>query len=338
MLPLYITLAVFAIVLAITGLKVVQQAEVIVVERLGRYHRTLQPGITFIIPLVDKPRRMTWRVNVQSIKGATMIQETVSRRVDIREQVFDFPKQSVITADNVVIEINGLLYYQITDPKRAVYEVANLPNAIEKLAQTTLRNIIGDLGLDQTLSSRDDINTKMRAVLDEATDKWGVKVNRVEIQDIDPPGTVRDAMEMQMRAERERRATILTAEGFKTSKILRAEGERDAAIAEGEGQRQASILRAEGEAESLRLVAEALLDGKMNPSQYLIAVKYLNTLGQIGGSENAGDKTVFMPFEASGVLGSIGSLKEMFVASGDSGESRPGGPVMPPRPPKPPRS
>lgn len=338
MLPLYITLAVFAVVLAITGLKVVQQAEVIVIERLGRYHRTLQPGITFIIPLVDKPRRMTWRVNVQSMKGATLIQETVSRRVDIREQVFDFPKQSVITADNVVIEINGLLYYQITDPKRAVYEVANLPNAIEKLAQTTLRNIIGDLGLDQTLSSRDDINTKMRAVLDEATDKWGVKVNRVEIQDIDPPGTVRDAMEMQMRAERERRATILTAEGFKTSKILRAEGERDAAIAEGEGQRQSSILRAEGEAESLRLVSEALLDGNMNPSQYLIAVKYLNTLGQIGGSENSGDKTVFMPFEASGVLGSIGSLKEMFIATGDSGSSRPGGPVAPPRPPKPPRS
>lgn len=334
MLPLYITLAVFAIVLAITGLKVVQQAEVIVIERLGRYHRTLQPGIAFIIPLVDKPRRMTWRVNVQSMKGATMIQETVSRRVDIREQVFDFPKQSVITADNVVIEINGLLYYQVTDPKRAVYEVANLPNAIEKLAQTTLRNIIGDLGLDQTLSSRDDINTKMRAVLDEATDKWGVKVNRVEIQDIDPPSTVREAMEMQMKAERERRATILTAEGFKTSKILRAEGERDAAIAEGEGQRQSSILRAEGEAESLRLVSEALLDGKMNPSQYLIAVKYLNTLAQIGASENAGDKTVFMPFEASGVLGSIGSLKEMFVASGDSGSSRPGGPVPPPRPPK----
>jgi regulator of protease activity HflC (stomatin/prohibitin superfamily) len=338
MLPLYITLAVFAVVFAVTGLKVVQQAEVIVIERLGRYHRTLQPGITFIIPLVDKPRRMTWRVNMQTSKGSTIIQETISARVDIREQVFDFPKQSVITADNVVIEINGLLYYQITDPKRAVYEVANLPNAIEKLAQTTLRNIIGDLGLDQSLSSRDDINTKMRAVLDEATDKWGVKVNRVEIQDIDPPSTVREAMELQMKAERERRATILTAEGFKTSKVLRAEGERDAAIAEGEGQRQSSILRAEGEAESLRLVSEALLDGNMNPSQYLIAVKYLNTLGQIGRSENAGDKTVFMPFEASGVLGSIGSLKEMFVASGDGGSSRPDGPVPPPRPPKLPRS
>ena len=338
MTPLLITLAVFAVVYAIFGLKVVQQAEVIVVERLRRYHRTLQPGINFIIPLVDKPRRITWRVAVAGPKGTSVMRETVSSRVDLREQVFDFPKQSVITADNVVIEINGLLYYQITDPKRAVYEVANLPNAIEKLAQTTLRNIIGDLGLDQTLSSRDDINLKMRSVLDEATDKWGVKVNRVEIQDIDPPVTVRDAMEMQMKAERERRATILEAEGFKKAKILRAEGERDAAIAEGEGDRRSNILRAEGEAESLRLVAEALLDGKMNPSQYLIAVKYLTTLGEIGGSENRGDKTVFLPFEASAALGSVGSLKEMFAAVGDAGGSASGGSTNLPRPPKPPKS
>lgn len=334
MTPLLITLAVFAVVFAIFGLKVVQQAEVIVVERLGRYHRTLQPGINFIIPLVDKPRRITWRVTVAGVKGL-VLRETVSARVDLREQVFDFPKQSVITADNVVIEINGLLYYQITDPKRAVYEVANLPNAIEKLAQTTLRNIIGDLGLDQTLSSRDDINLKMRAVLDEATDKWGVKVNRVEIQDIDPPATVRDAMEMQMKAERERRATILEAEGFKTAKILRAEGERDAAIAEGEGERQSNILRAEGEAQSLRLVADALLDGNMNPSQYLIAVKYLTTLGEIGASENSGDKTVFLPYEASAALGSVGSLKEMFLSVGDSGDSSSGSSRLP-KPPKPP--
>ncbi|MAW61669.1 MAG: hypothetical protein CMJ94_12680 [Planctomycetes bacterium] len=333
MTPILVGLAVFAVVFASFGLKVVQQAEVMVVERLGRYHRTLQPGINFIVPLVDKARRITWRVPVTGAKGNIVIRETVSPRVDLREQVFDFPKQSVITADNVVIEINGLLYYQITDPKRAVYEVANLPNAIEKLAQTTLRNIIGDLGLDQTLSSRDDINLKMRAVLDEATDKWGVKVNRVEIQDIDPPVTVRDAMEMQMKAERERRATILEAEGFKKAKILRAEGERDAAIAEGEGDRQSNILRAEGEAESLRLVSEALLDGNMNPSQYLIAVKYLTTLGQIGGSENAGDKTVFMPFEASAALGSVGSLKEMFLAAGDGNSASAS---RGPRPPKPP--
>ncbi|MCH2101299.1 MAG: paraslipin [Planctomycetes bacterium] len=336
MIQLLITLVVFAVVFATFGIKVVQQAEVVVVERLGRYFRTLQPGINFIIPLVDKPRRMTWRVTASGAKRVPVLRETVSARVDLREQVFDFPKQSVITADNVVIEINGLLYYQITDPKRAVYEVANLPNAIEKLAQTTLRNIIGDLGLDQTLSSRDDINLKMRSVLDEATDKWGVKVNRVEIQDIDPPITVRDAMEMQMKAERERRATILEAEGFKRAKILRAEGERDAAIAEGEGERQSNILRAEGEAQSLNLVAESLLDGNMNPSQYLIAVKYLSTLGEIGGSENRGDKTVFLPFEATAALGSVGTLKEMFVAAGDGNSA--GGTSGLPRPPKPPSS
>lgn len=352
MLYVFLTIAGFAVLFVAYGLKVVQQAEVMVIERLGKYARTLQPGINFIMPLVDRPRRITWRVAVSSVKGTTVMRETNSTRVDLREQVFDFPKQSVITADNVVIEINGLLYYQITDPKRAVYEVANLPNAIEKLAQTTLRNIIGDLGLDQTLTSRDDINLKMRAVLDEATDKWGVKVNRVEVQDIDPPVTVREAMEMQMKAERERRATILEAEGFKTSKILRAEGERDAAIAMGEGDRQSNILRAEGESQSLRLVAESLLDQNLDPAQYLIAVKYLESLKVIGTSENRGDKTVFLPFEASSLLGSLGGLREIFadvpgrpggqpVRGGQSGPGRKpssdslsGGPPRPPRPPR----
>ncbi len=313
MLPFVISLVLFVIVVAILGLKIVHQAEVMVIERLGKYHGVLQPGINLIFPLIDRPRAIMWRTVVTSMKGHNIIQESHSRRVDIREQVFDFPKQSVITSDNVVIEINGLLYYQITDPKRAVYEVANLPNAIEKLAQTTLRNIIGDLGLDQTLTSRDDINMQMRAVLDEATDKWGVKVNRVEIQDIDPPHTVREAMEMQMKAERERRAVILEAEGIKRSKVLRAEGERDAAIAEGEGDRRSNILRAEGESQSISLVAEALRGENINPSQYLIAVKYLSTLNEIGGSSNRGDKTVFLPFEATGVLSSLGGIREMFA-------------------------
>ncbi len=212
-------------------------------------------------------------------------------------------------------EINGLLYYQITDPRRAVYEVKNLPNAIEKLAQTTLRNIIGELALDATLSSRDEINGKMRTVLDDATDKWGVKVNRVEIQDIDPPVTVREAMEMQMRAERERRATILEAEGIKQSKILRAEGERGSLIAEAEGERQSRILKAQGEAESIAVVAAALEREQMNPADYLIAMKYLGTLSEIGVG-SGGDKTVFLPFESSAALGSLGSLREMFKGNG----------------------
>jgi regulator of protease activity HflC (stomatin/prohibitin superfamily) len=328
MLYLVGTFVVFAIVLAVFGLKVVHQAEVVVVERLGKYNRTLQPGINFIFPLVDRPRAIAWRSIVTNLKGANIVKEEHTSRVDLREQVFDFPKQSVITSDNVVIEINGLLYYQITDPKRAVYEVANLPNAIEKLAQTTLRNIIGDLGLDQTLSSRDDINTQMRAVLDEATDKWGVKVNRVEIQDIDPPHTVREAMEMQMKAERERRAVILEAEGIKRSQVLRAEGHRDADIARGEGDRQSNILRAEGESKSLQLVADALRGENLDPSQYLIATKYLTTLGEIGGSESRADKTIFVPYEATGVMSSVGMLKEMFTATGG-----PSGAITPPKPP-----
>jgi len=300
---------------AALGLKIVNQAEVMVIERLGKFLRTLNPGLNLIIPFVDKPRPILWRTRVSGMKGKDVIREKHSSTVDLREQVFDFPKQSVITADNVVIEINGLLYYQVTDPRRAVYEVNNLPNAIEKLAQTTLRNIIGELALDATLTSRDEINGKMRTVLDEATDKWGVKVNRVEVQDIDPPVTVREAMEMQMRAERERRATILEAEGIKASKILRAEGERGSLIATAEGDRQSRILRAEGEAESIALVASALDREQMNPADYLIAMKYLGTLSDIGVAEG-GDKTVFLPYEASAALGSLGGLREMFKGGG----------------------
>lgn len=315
----YVVIAFVVLILvgAALGLKIVNQAEVMLIERLGKFLRILNPGLNLILPFIDKPRPILWRTRVTDMKGRDVIREQHSKTVDLREHVFDFPKQSVITADNVVIEINGLLYYQITDPRRAVYEVANLPNAIEKLAQTTLRNIIGEMALDATLSSRDEINGKMRAVLDEATDKWGVKVNRVEVQDIDPPVTVREAMEMQMRAERERRATILEAEGVKTSKVLRAEGERGALIATAEGDRQSRILRAEGEAQSIALVASALEREQMNPADYLIAMKYLGTLSDIGLAKD-GDKTVFLPYEASALLGSLGGLREMFKSGGAS--------------------
>ncbi|MAE47151.1 MAG: hypothetical protein CMJ86_09700 [Planctomycetes bacterium] len=314
---LYVVIAFVTVVLvgAALGLKIINQSQAMVVERLGKYLRILDPGLNLIFPLIDKPRSILWRTRVTNLKGIDIVREQHSRTVDMREQVFDFPKQSVITADNVVIEINGLLYYQVTDPRRAVYEVNNLPNAIEKLAQTTLRNIIGELALDATLTSRDEINGKMRTVLDDATDKWGVKVNRVEVQDIDPPVTVREAMEMQMRAERERRAAILEAEGVKQSKILRAEGERGALIAEAEGARQGRILRAEGEAESLAVVSGALEREQMNPADYLIAMKYLSTLSEIGVG-SGGDKTVFLPFESSAALGSLGSLREMFKGGG----------------------
>ncbi len=324
---MYILLGLVALVvlLALRGLKIIRQAELMIVERLGKYHRTLQPGINIIWPFIDRPRQISWRMRVQSARG-TLTRTINANTVDLREQVFDFPEQSVITADNVVIEVNGLLYYQITDARRAVYEVANLPMAIEKLAQTTLRNIIGEMELDTTLSSRDEINSKMRTVLDDATDKWGVKVNRVELQDISPPTTVVEAMEKQMKAERERRAVILEAEGVKASQVLRAQGERDAQIAVAEGDRRSRILRAEGEAQGLEVVRQALEGMDANAAQYQIARTYLETLSEIGSS-GRGDKTVFLPFESANILGSLGSIREL-LGNVPSAE----GPTPPPIP------
>ncbi len=238
----------------------------------------------------------------------------------MRENVYDFPKQNVITRDNVVTEINALIYFQIIDPLKSVYEIGNLPNAIEKLTQTTLRNVVGEMDLDQCLSSRDTINAKLRAILDDATNKWGVKVNRVELQDINPPLAIRDAMEKQMRAERTRRATILEAEGEKGSQILTAEGQRESDIQRAEGQKQSAILEAEGqaqarirvaqaEAEAIRLVSEAVKGYAGDPVQYLIAQRYLETLSVM--TSGTGTKTVFLPFEATGVLSSLGGIKEL---------------------------
>src|SRR2546425_4151659 len=212
------------LILVSRGIRVVQQAQTIVIERLGRYHRTLHSGINLILPILDKPRAIDWRFTQVTPAGEMFVRRYKTDKIDLREAVYDFPRQSVITKDNVQTEINALIYYQVTDPVRAVYEIANLPDAIEKLTQTTLRNVIGEMDLDQTLGSRDVINSKLRAILDEATNKWGVKVNRVELQDISPPRDIKDAMEKQMRAERDRRATILTAEADKQSKILEAEG------------------------------------------------------------------------------------------------------------------
>lgn len=324
-----VALVLLVILLAIKGLKIVRQAEVVIVERLGRFHKILLPGINILWPFVDRPRQIAWRMRVDTPRGP-VTRAINSSSVDLREQVFDFPEQSVITADNVVIEVNGLLYYQITDAKRAVYEVANLPMAIEKLAQTTLRNIIGEMELDTTLSSRDEINSKMRQVLDEATDKWGVKVNRVELQDISPPQSVQAAMEKQMRAERERRAVILEAEGEKQSQILKAEGHRASAIAMAEGDRQSRILRAEGEAQGLTIVRQSFEGLNADPAQYQVALSYLDTLGSLAAN-NKGDKTVFMPFESANLLSGIGGLRELL-----GGKGGPGASSMAPPPPPPP--
>ena len=313
-------IALVVIVFAVQGLKIIRQGETKVIERLGRYHSTLSSGINIIWPILDRPRKVYTRYVVTRMNGATQTLIRMSDVIDLREQVYDFPEQSVITKDNVTTSINALLYFQITDPFKSVYEIENLPNAIEKLTQTTLRNIIGELELDETLTSRDTINSRLREVLDEATNKWGVKVNRVELQDITPPESVRRAMEQQMQAERERCAKILKAEGDKTSKILYSEGEKEAQINQAKAQKESQILMAQGEAEAkilqakaeaeaIEKLAEAIKGTSSDPASYQIALKYIETLKEMtSGKDN---KTVYIPYEATSLLGSLGGIKEI---------------------------
>ena len=299
-----IVFLVVVIILAAVVLKktivIIPQSETKIIERLGKYYSTLQPGINIIIPFIDKAKEM-----VALYRGRYVFTNTI----DLREQVYDFDRQNVITKDNIQMEINALLYFQIVDPFKSVYEINNLPNAIEKLTQTTLRNIIGELELDETLTSRDTINTKLREVLDDATDKWGVKVNRVELQDITPPASVLQAMEKQMQAERNKRAAILTSEGEKQSLILKSEGEKQSAILQAEGLAQARIRKAEAEAIAIDKITEAV--GKStNPANYLLAQKYIQALQDIASGQ--GTKTVYLPYEASNMMGAIGGIKDLF--------------------------
>jgi len=317
-------LAVFVVLFVAKGLVIVQQAETSVIERLGKFNRILDSGINIIWPIIDQPRQIAWRITQTDNQNRKVHLIRNSSRIDLREQVFDFPRQNVITRDNVNIEIDALLYFQITDPVKMVYEIANLPLAIEKLTQTTLRNVIGEMDLDESLTSRDTINGKLRSILDEATDKWGVKINRVELQDITPPKEIQETMEKQMRAERDRRATILVAEGDKRSRILEAEGQREAEVNKAEGEKQAAILRAEGEARAVQMMAEAeaaaiqriaqAVGGGVDPTKYLIAVKYVETLKHMVSGE--GNKVVYMPYEATAILGSIGGIRDIFEKAG----------------------
>ena len=313
-------LIIAAAIFVAKGVVIVQQAEVVIVERLGKYDRTLESGLNYIIPILEAPRGIAWKVTQRGLDGTTYSYIKERSKIDLRESVYDFPRQTVITKDNVSISINALLYFQIIDPKSAVYEIQNLPDAIEKLTQTTLRNLVGQLDLDETLVSRDKINNELRAILDEATNKWGVKVNRVELQDIIPPSDIQSAMEKQMKAERDRRAAILEAEGQKKSAILKAEGQKEAAINQAEGEKQAAILKAEGivqarvieadaEKEAISRIIAALAD-KGKPDQYLVAMKYLETMQTITSGEN--NKIVYMPYEATGILSSVDGIKEMF--------------------------
>ena len=306
-----IAIVILALIVVKKSLVIIPQSETKIIERLGKYYATLQPGINVIIPFIDRAKEIITLVHGRYV---------YSNSIDLREQVYDFDKQNVITKDNIQMKINALLYFQIVDPFKAVYEINNLPNAIEKLTQTTLRNIIGELELDQTLTSRDTINTKLRAVLDDATNKWGIKVNRVELQDITPPESVLQAMEKQMQAERNKRATILTSEGEKQALILQSEGEKTSTINRAEAVKQQEILQAEGEAQArirkaeaeaiaIRQITEAVGDSS-NPANYLLAQKYIQMLEEMAHNEQT--KTVYLPYEATNLMGSIGGIKELF--------------------------
>src|SRR5689334_12198426 len=281
MAALIVLLVVAALVLVTLArtIRIVPQARAGVVERLGRYSRTLTPGLTIVVPFVDRIRDM----------------------VDLREQVVSFQPQPVITEDNLVVNIDTVIYFQVTDPKAATYEIANYIQGIEQLTVTTLRNVIGGLDLEATLTSRDQINGQLRGVLDEATGKWGIRVNRVELKAIDPPDTIKDAMQKQLRADRDKRAAILTAEGVKQSQILTAEGEKQSAILRAEGQRQAAILKAEGEAKAIGTVFEAIHKGDADPK--LLAYQYLQVLPQIAQGES--NKVWIIPSEVTQALGQL---------------------------------
>ncbi len=298
----------------------VRQAEAIVIEKLGRYDRTLLPGIHFVIPFMETPRSVLWTYLQQTDDGKRYYRYMRNTyRIDLREAVYDFPKQNVITKDNVTMEINALLYYQITDPKAAVYEVSNLSEAIEKLTQTTLRDVIGSMELDETLASRSQVNERLRLILDVATDKWGVKVNRVELQELNPPADIRHAMEKQMRAERDRRAIILESEGTKRAAILEAEGVKESRVLRAQGDAESEFRRAEGAAKARLLIAEAETKAiKMiqtavpnaDPMPYMIATQYIKTLPKM--MEGKDDKLILVPYEASSLMGSLASIKKVF--------------------------
>jgi regulator of protease activity HflC (stomatin/prohibitin superfamily) len=289
---------VFVLVVAARTIRIIPQAKAGVVERLGRYSRTLEPGLAIVTPFIDRVRPL----------------------VDLREQVVNFAPQSVITEDNVVVGIETVLYFTITDPKSATYEIANPLQGIEQLTVTTLRNVIGSLTLEATLTARENVNTELRVVLDEATGKWGIRINRVEIKSVDPPADIRTAMEKQMRAERDRRAAILTAEGEKQAQILTAEGEKQAAVLKAEGSRTAAILRAEGEAKAIDTVFRAIHEGRPDPE--LLSYQYLQMLPQL--AQGDANKVFVIPSEFASALGGIG---EAF--------SRHGAPPPPPPAPAP---
>src|SRR6059058_1413740 len=317
------------LVIAVKTIKIVPQATVMLVERLGRFNRVAASGLNILVPFLDKPRGVYWTNTRPGMAS-----------IDLREQYLDLPPQPVITRDNVTIHVDSVVYWQVTDPVKAVYEMNDLVGGIVQLTITGMRAVMGDMDLDHTLSQRDQINAKLRIGLDEATDKWGVKVTRVDVKNINPPEDVRVTMEKQMTAERTRRALVLQAEGDKQAAITRAEGERQAAITRAEGEKQSAILAAEGaaqarlrnaeaEAEAIAQVARVMLDHG-NPAQYLITQRYIESLKEMSLGQNS--KVVFMPVETSAMLSSIGAVKEMFAETGE--KRRDGEQQLPPGRPR----
>jgi regulator of protease activity HflC (stomatin/prohibitin superfamily) len=310
---LVVLLVIAFFVLLVLGrtIRIIPQARASVVERLGRYSRTLEPGLAVVVPFVDRVRPL----------------------IDLREQVVSFPPQPVITEDNLVVQIDSVIYYQVTDPKAASYEIANFIQAIEQLTVTTLRNVIGGMTLEQTLTSRDSINSELRIVLDEATGKWGIRVNRVELKAVDPPPSIQEAMEKQMRAERDRRAAILQAEGIKQSQILTAEGEKQSSILRAEGQRESQQLYAEGQAKAIETVFNAIHAGDPDPK--LLAYQYLQMLPQI--AQGDANKVWIIPSEITQALGNLGPMVENVARSAQrpgagAGPSDGAPPAVPPPP------
>jgi regulator of protease activity HflC (stomatin/prohibitin superfamily) len=311
------SLAIFITILTVKGIRIVPEQSVMMIERLGKFSRPLHPGLNIIIPVIDSPRAVLWRSTHKDQSGSKIHVVHAVTNLDLREQVYDFPAQQVITCDNVGIRVDAVVYFQVVDPKKATYEIANLPTALETLTQTTLRNVIGDMELDQTLSSRDAINTSLVTTIDQAANGWGVKVNRVEVQDIEPPADVTASMEQVMKAERERRARITEAEGIKTAAVLKAEGERDARIAEAEGERQAQIAEAKGRAEAIREIAEAkkkeleLLAERLGAdlSSYLVALRYMESVDKMAENQNV----VWMPHSAGDLSSYLGGFKHMLA-------------------------
>ena len=304
-------LGVAALFTLTSSIKIIGQAEVMVIERFGRFNRVGRSGFNLLIPFIDRPRTIDVRVFDTDVNGVKRITAGSTARIDLREQVLNFPTQPVITKDNVTIDIDAVIYYRVADPQKATYAIQNLPFALETLTRTTLRNIVGEMELDQTLGSRDTINRRMKDVIEEASIGWGVDVTRVELQSIDPPRDIQQSMELQMRAERERRAAVTNAEAGKRAAILEAEGVRESAVLRAQGMAEARLAMAQAEAETITKIAGAMPGAEtLQAATYLLALRYFEALPAVAQGPAT---TMFLPAEATGVLAALGSLRTLLT-------------------------